>query len=97
MAQKVGVKDFVILRTVRMFKIGARLNYENLEKREEVEESELIYRPLEDIEIRLVKVTQEDMPLVKDPFLNGQKSSELKSKSLLSLCVPLRRGVFSGG
>ena len=90
MAQKVGVKDFVILRTVRMFKIGVRLTYENLEEREEVEERELIYRPLEDIEIRLVKVTQEDMPLVKRPFLEWSKKLGVKEQELIELMRSLK-------
>ncbi|QID33488.1 siroheme decarboxylase subunit alpha [Pampinifervens florentissimum] len=95
MAQRVGVKDFVILRTVRMFKIGVRLTYENLEEREEVEERELIYRPLEDIEIRLVKVTQEDMPLVKRPFLEWSKKLGVKEQELIELMRSLKeRGIL---
>ncbi|MFN3263931.1 MAG: Lrp/AsnC family transcriptional regulator, partial [Aquificaceae bacterium] len=95
MAKMGGVKDFVILRTIRMFKIGVRLTYENLEEREEVEEKEFIYKPLGDREIRLVRVTQEDMPLVKRPFLEWADKLDMEEEELIELMSSLKeRGIL---
>ncbi len=95
MAERIGVRDFVILRTIRMFKIGVRLTHESIEEREEVEERELLYKPLEDREIRTVKITQEDMPLVKRPFLEWARELNMEEEELIDLMRSLReRGVL---
>ncbi len=68
-----------------MFKIGVRLTYGNIGEREEVEERELVYKPLGEKEIEVVRVTQEDMPLVKRPFLEWAKKLNMEEKELIKL------------
>jgi len=68
MAQRFHIKEFVILRTLKTFKIGVKLDYQSLEDRDTLESKEFHYVPLSQEEKDIVRVTQEDMPLVKKPF-----------------------------
>ncbi len=85
MAERGGLKDFVILRTIRMFKICVRLTYEKIEEREEIEERELVYRPLGEKEIEVVRETQKDVPLIKRPFLEWAKKLNMEEEKLIEL------------
>ncbi|MFN7066019.1 MAG: Lrp/AsnC family transcriptional regulator [Aquificaceae bacterium] len=83
MVQNVEVSQYVILRSVRVFKIGVKLDYESVDEREEVSRKEFLYKPLTEEEKLLVKITQEDMPLVYKPFLEYAKSINVEESYLL--------------
>ncbi len=63
-----GVKDYVILRTLKTYKIGVKLNYEELTEREEVEIRERGRAELSELEKEVIRASQKDVPLVKRPF-----------------------------
>jgi DNA-binding Lrp family transcriptional regulator len=73
-----AVERYVILSARRVFKVRVRLDLgeksneklaEKLSEKEEVRRPEQTCRPLTDDEKEIVRVTQQDMPLVKRPFL----------------------------
>ncbi|RUM29943.1 MAG: Lrp/AsnC family transcriptional regulator [Aquifex sp.] len=72
MAERNDVKEYVILKTVKTFKIGVRLNFDSLLDREDnipepkSEREEKIH--ITDFEKALIRETQEDLPLVEKPF-----------------------------
>ena len=70
LAKKGGVDDYAVLRTKKTFKIGVKLNFESIYEREEAppvpKEPEPI--PLTEEEKLVIRITQEDIPLVERPF-----------------------------
>ncbi|WP_457628726.1 siroheme decarboxylase subunit alpha [Persephonella sp.] len=69
LAGKTGVEDYVILKTVKLYKIGVKLDFGKMDEKEEnnngKKNTKLDLTP-EDKQI--IKVTQEDMPLMSRPF-----------------------------
>jgi DNA-binding Lrp family transcriptional regulator len=70
MADLSEAEDYVILRTVKTYKIGVKLTFNRLDER-----SEDVYQNygkgdvnLYEIEKKIIKVTQEDIPLEPKPF-----------------------------
>ncbi len=70
MAERTGVRDYVILRTVRSFKLSVKLDYESLSEREReaVEGGDTVRRFLSEEEKEIVRITQRDVPLIPRPF-----------------------------
>ncbi len=83
MAQKLGIEEYLILRTVRTFKIGVRLDYESLFDEDRVEPKRVCYSLLTDEEKGIVKVTQYDMPLVERPYLAYAQRLNMEEERLL--------------
>ncbi len=86
MAEETGVEEFVILRTVRSFKIGVRLDYSDLNEKEkkEVGVPTPVRRPLSPREKAVVRVTQGDVPLTDRPFKPLAESLGMSEEALLS-------------
>jgi DNA-binding Lrp family transcriptional regulator len=69
LAEKAGVKDYILLESKRVFKIGVKLGHGGMPNdKEEIEEVELAYKPLTGEEKNIVRVTQNHIPLVTRPF-----------------------------
>ncbi|MBK3332031.1 Lrp/AsnC family transcriptional regulator [Persephonella atlantica] len=72
LAKQTGVEDYLILRTKKLFKIGVKLDYENLKEKESIKtekkkESNLSFH-LSSEDKKIISVTQEDIPLTERPF-----------------------------
>ncbi|MFN3814182.1 MAG: Lrp/AsnC family transcriptional regulator [Aquificaceae bacterium] len=91
MAECTDVYQYIILRALRVFKIGVKLDYESAREREEVSLKGLVYKPLTHEEKNIVKVTQEDMPLVKRPFFEYAKSLGMEEEELIQKLVNLKQ------
>jgi DNA-binding Lrp family transcriptional regulator len=95
MAEKVDALDYKILRTKRVFKIGVKLSYESLMEREEVSLKSYDYRPLTEEEKLIVRITQEDMPLVSRPFREYAKRLNMKEEDLIEKLLEFKsRGIL---
>ncbi|WP_457600742.1 siroheme decarboxylase subunit alpha [Hydrogenivirga sp.] len=69
MAELSGVDSYVILRTVKTYKIGVKLDYGNLREREKVEAVDRKAKgDIDEEDKRTIYVTQRDIPLVEEPF-----------------------------
>lgn len=69
MAKKVGAKDFIILPTIKMFKIKVQLDLKgDRAKKEKLEKKKKIKIDLEPIHYKLIKLLQEDIEPVSKPF-----------------------------
>ncbi len=91
-----GVREFKIMRAVRTFKIGVKLNFSSMFEKEEVinprEERPLPFSPLEK---EVIKKTQEGLPLVPRPFEDVAKEMGINEKLLLELLKGLKnKGVM---
>jgi len=95
MAEKADAWDYKILRTKRVFKIGVKLSYESLMEREEVSLKSYDYRPLTEEEKLIVRITQEDMPLVSRPFDYYAKRLNMKEDELIEKLLEFKeRGIL---
>ncbi len=91
MADITGVKEYVILRTVKTFKIGVKLDYGNLDEREEVKVStKNVQRTLSEDEKKIIYVTQKDIPLVSRPFEVLAEKVNLSEEKLIEKMNSLR-------
>ena len=70
MAKETSTKDFVILKTEKLFKIGVKLSFFSVkEKEEKIEKKKKkIDYEINDEDKNIIKVTQNDIPLVSEPF-----------------------------
>ncbi len=69
LARKSGVKKYVILRTIKFFKIGVKLNPTGTDTtKEKYIEKKTAKRKLTEEEKLIIKETQFDLPLQKNPF-----------------------------
>ncbi|MBI4687039.1 MAG: Lrp/AsnC family transcriptional regulator [Nitrospirae bacterium] len=96
LAQNTGVDTYTIMRTKKTFKIGVKLDAEgsNLEK-EEVEMKTSKYTPLTDEEKKIIRVTQDNMPIENRPFCGYADMLSISEEKLLKSLSGLRqRGVM---
>jgi len=97
-ARKGGVEEWAVLRTKRTFKIGVRLDFEDPLEREEPpapkeEKSEGV--SLSEEEKLLIRLSQEDLPLVKRPFkVLGEKAGLTEERVLEVLRELKEKGVM---
>mgnify|MGYP001627111845 CR=1 FL=1 len=82
-AERTGVREYAILRTIRLFKIGVKLDFNSVEEREEVEVKETKPLELTEEDRLIIKETQEDMPLVERPYLVFAQRLNMKEEELL--------------
>ncbi len=70
LAQEAQAQEFVILRTVKTFKIGVNLGFESMYEREEVKppKEEVKVYPITEEDKRVIRETQRDIPLTSEPF-----------------------------
>ena len=70
LAKITNTNDFVILKTVKLYKIGVKLDFDNLKEKEVIRKNENgrnnIVLTEKDKEI--IKLTQNDIPIVEEPF-----------------------------
>ena len=92
LASTPGVREFRIMRSLRTFKIGVRLNFRSLFEREEVkpppEEGPVHLSPLEK---EVIRNTQEDLPLVPRPFALLASRMDMDEETLLWVLAGLKR------
>ncbi len=84
-AEKTSVKEYAVLKTEKMYKIGVKLNFEKLDEKEEKirknNNSKKVSLTEEDKEI--IKITQEDIPLEPEPFLIYSEKLSIPEEELL--------------
>jgi len=92
MAKEASVRDFVILRTVRSFKLNVKLDYERLNEREEAEirQPPAVRRIPSEEEKAIIRLTQKDIPLVPRPFALLARELGVSEEYLLSRLNSLR-------
>ncbi len=84
MAEKTGTEDYVILRTEKLFKIGVKLTFSDTKEKEEIKKKkEKIQYSLSEEDKEVIKITQEDIPLVEKPFEEYAKKLNISEKELI--------------
>ncbi|NPA53963.1 MAG: Lrp/AsnC family transcriptional regulator [Aquificae bacterium] len=84
MAEKTKTKDYVILKTEKLFKIGVKLTFSDTKEKEEIKEKkEKIQYSLSEKDKEIIKITQEDIPLVEKPFEEYAKKLNISEKELI--------------
>lgn len=85
LAQEAQAQEFVILRTVRTFKIGVKLSFESMYEREEVKppKEEVKVYPITEGDKRIIRETQGDIPLTPEPFKDIALRLEMDQEDLL--------------
>ncbi len=84
LAKKSGVEDYAILRSVKVYKIGVKLNFKGKsDEKEKVEKREYKPKPLSEMDKEIIRITQEDLPLVDTPFKEYAKILNLSEEQLL--------------
>ncbi len=81
-----GVEDYLILRTKKLFKIGVKLDYENLKDKENIkinkkENKKPFHISQEDKKI--IFITQSDIPLTERPFEVYSETLNIDHKQLI--------------
>lgn len=90
-----GVSRFVILRTVKTYKIGVKLDYTELSDREEVEVRDRGKVELSEMEKEVIKVSQKDVPLQERPFRElAERIGVSEQEFLRTLRVLKEKGVM---
>ena len=84
MAELQGVEQYAILRTLKTYKIGVKLDYKDLKEREEVQIVDRSFRgELSETDKRIIRITQRDIPLVEKPFDPLAKEIGVSTSELL--------------
>jgi len=69
LAERTGVSDYAILKTVKLFKIGVKLDFDSLNEKEELKKNRSISDyVLTELDKQIIKLTQEDIELSSRPF-----------------------------
>ncbi|RUM58356.1 MAG: Lrp/AsnC family transcriptional regulator [Persephonella sp.] len=70
LAKITNSNDFVILKTVKLYKIGVKLDFNNLKEKEVIRknEDEQNNIVLTEDDKKIIKITQDDIPMVEEPF-----------------------------
>ncbi len=84
LAKKSGVEDYAILRSVKVYKIGVKLNFKGKsDEKEKVEKREYKPKPLSSTDKEIIRITQEDLPLVERPFEGYAQELGISEQRLL--------------
>ena len=68
-AEKNNIKQYAILRTEKLYKIGVKLDTEGTKKKEKIKKTRTkINYQLQEEDKEIIKISQEDIPLVENPF-----------------------------
>jgi len=96
MARRSGVNNYVILRTLRTFKIGVKLDYGKLEEREKVElRLPVKAGEISEAEKAVIRESQKDIPLTEKPFEEIARKIGMEEEELLNTLRSLRdRGII---
>ena len=90
-----GVEEYLILRSVKTFKIGVRLDYTDPAEREEVRVCESRRAELSLLEREVIKASQKDIPLVERPFCALAERVGIPERKLLEVLRGLKdKGVM---
>ncbi len=83
-AERTGVGEYAVLRGVRTFKIGVRLDFKKLDEKENVKSrKEKRERPLTELEKKVIRLTQKDIPLVSRPFSELAQKLGIEERRLI--------------
>ncbi|NPA12496.1 MAG: Lrp/AsnC family transcriptional regulator [Aquificae bacterium] len=84
LAEKTGVKDYAVLKTVKLYKIGVKLDFGSVDEKEtgDKQEKKLDYT-LTEQDKHIVKITQQDIPLTGEPFKEYAKDIGIDEDSLI--------------
>jgi len=96
LAEKTGVDDYVILKTEKLYKIGVKLDFGNLDAKEEKNNEKKMIRLNIKIEDRqIIKTTQDDIPLISRPFSYYSKILQMEENQLIKkLSFYLENGIM---
>ncbi|WP_457639293.1 siroheme decarboxylase subunit alpha [Persephonella sp.] len=70
LAERTGTQDFAILKTEKLYKIGVKLDFDNLREKETapIQQKEIKSYQLTEKDKKIIRVTQKDIPLDREPF-----------------------------
>ncbi|RLJ70843.1 DNA-binding Lrp family transcriptional regulator [Hydrogenivirga caldilitoris] len=89
------VEGYVVLRTLKTYKIGVKLDYKELTEREEVKIQDRKKTQLTELEKEVIRVSQKDIPLVEAPFAELAKTLGVTEEEFLqTLRVLQNKGVM---
>ncbi len=85
MARETGTEDYVILKTEKLFKIGVKLSFSSVKEKEEKIErkKKKVDYNLTEEDKEIIKVTQNDIPLVSEPFKILAEEIDISEEKLL--------------
>ncbi|NPA51333.1 MAG: Lrp/AsnC family transcriptional regulator [Aquificae bacterium] len=95
LAQKAKIDKYVILKTVKFFKIGVKLNVQGTDlSKEKYKEKKTATRPLTEEEKHIIKETQFDLPLKENPFEDLAKNLNISEQRLIDKLQQLKEEGF---
>ncbi len=85
LAEISDVDDYVILKTVKLYKIGVKLSFNDLREKDTVKKDDNKKNNinLTDIDKKIIKITQEDIPLVEKPFEILAQKTDLSQEYII--------------
>jgi len=91
LAEKVGAKDFIMLPTLKMFKIAVKLNTTGKDAKKE----KVVQKVHKEIELTplyhdIIRETQYDLPVVSDPFADVIKKLDITYETLFEVLNTLK-------
>ena len=95
-AEKNNIKQYAILRTEKLYKIGVKLDTEGTKKKEKIKKTQpKIDYQLQEEDKDIIKISQEDIPLVENPFEEYAKQLGISQDYLLEkLNLYLKAGLM---
>jgi DNA-binding Lrp family transcriptional regulator len=90
--EKCHPKTTLILPTLKLYKIGVKLDLTDEQKEEQIysEKSRKKVKKLSDVEIKTIQTLQKDIPLVKTPYLKLSNLINIKEEILLSCAKKMK-------
>ncbi|WP_293448525.1 Lrp/AsnC family transcriptional regulator [Persephonella sp.] len=85
LAEISDVDDYVILKTVKLYKIGVKLSFEDIREKDTVkrDDNKKNNINLTEIDKKIIKITQEDIPLVEKPFEILAQKADLPQEHII--------------
>ncbi|WP_457642281.1 siroheme decarboxylase subunit alpha [Persephonella sp.] len=92
LANFTGAEDYIILKTVKTFKIGVKLTFNNLNEKieEDIVKKEKKVTELYRLEKEIIRVTQNDIPLVERPFEEYAKKLGISENSVINKLIKFK-------
>ncbi len=91
LAKKTGAKDFIILPTIKLFKISVKLDTTGqASKKEKVKEKRFKDITLSSLHKKVISLIQEDIPIEKEPFSKNIQELSMDYEKFFSIIGELK-------
>ncbi len=95
LAKECKAKEFIILPTLKLFKIAVKLDTTGkAKKKEKVVKKNYIDIALSDLHKRVIALAQEDIPIIKEPFLETVEKLDIDYDTFFKVLNELKTGGY---